>query len=90
MPEINGVIMQMWERTKSPDKKKKKGKQLIFNVTGQMQLADEVKGRRDKGQTELRKLSLEQHLSLTQVDQNCIAKPIRKAAGIIKGYKRKG
>lgn len=53
---------------------KTKDKHLAFHVTGLMELVDEVKERSDRGQTELRKLSLEQQLSLTQVGRKYIAK----------------
>lgn len=53
-----------------------------------MERADEIKERNDRSNWELRKLSLEQQLSLTEVDQICIAKD-RSVVGIIKIYERK-
>lgn len=53
-----------------------------------MELADKVTERSDRGQTGLTKFSLEQQLSLTEVDQTCTGKA-RSVVGIIKVYKRK-
>lgn len=66
---------------------KTKDKHPTFNVTGLMELADKVTERSDRGQTGLTKFSLEQQLSLTEVDQTCIGKA-RSVVGIIKVYKR--